>query len=207
MGFVANFFQSVGAMDGNQWGFVIGTNVITGGVTYYATRKAYEVDDEENKKPAKKKAKKAKRTVKEEPEVEVVAEPKAEVKEEPKAKEKQKAKQEPKLELTQLMAKISAEEMLQKIPKKGWKSEDYVKATELITQQLLVGLEHDKEALKEAKDKIEQALKANPDMPVNKALRVGIREELKASKIPLEEPLIAFLKENGLPFKDTAKRA
>jgi len=50
MNFIGNFFQSLGSMDGNQLLFLVGTNVATGGITYYATRKAYEVDDEEEDK-------------------------------------------------------------------------------------------------------------------------------------------------------------
>ena len=50
MSFFGNFFQSIKSMDGNQVVFLIGTNAVTGGVTYYATRKAYEVDDEEEDK-------------------------------------------------------------------------------------------------------------------------------------------------------------
>ena len=56
MNILSNFVNSIGAMDGNQWAFVVLTNVVTGGVTYYATRRAYEVEETKAEKTARKEA-------------------------------------------------------------------------------------------------------------------------------------------------------
>jgi len=64
MNILSNFVNSIGAMDGNQWGFVVFTNVVTGGVTYYATRRAYEVEETKAEKTARKEKEK-KRKVRE----------------------------------------------------------------------------------------------------------------------------------------------
>ena len=54
MNILGNFIQSIGAMDLNQWAFVGLTNVATGGITYYATRRAYEVEETKEEKTARK---------------------------------------------------------------------------------------------------------------------------------------------------------
>ena len=195
MNFLSNFVNSIGAMDGNQWAFVELTNAATCGITYYATRKAYEVDDEEDKKPTKlknlkarklkaKEEPKAKQKVREAPKVEVVVDAVFEAVEEPKVEAVVEAVEEPKVANTNvdMVIQITAELMVAAVYKGEHVSDDFRRtAIELVKAELKKGSRTEATAEKECEEMLAMAQQYAEKEGVKfaRALRTVIKKELE----------------------------
>ena len=193
MNFLSNFVNSIGAMDGNQLAFLIGTNVVTGTVTYYATRKAYEVDDEEDEKPTKLKNLKARKLRSNKaPKVEVVVDAVFEAVEEPKVEAVVEAVEEPKVEAVEepkvantnvdMVIQITAELMVAAVYKGEHVSDDFRRtAIELVKAELKKGSRTEATAEKECEEMLAMAQQYAEKEGVKfaRALRTVIKKELE----------------------------
>ena len=191
MNILSNFVNSIGAMDGNQLAFLIGTNVVTGTVTYYATRKAYEVDDEEDKKPTKlknlkarklkaKEEPKAKQKVREAPKVEVVVDAVFEAVEEPKVKVVAEAKEEPKAanNNVDMVVQMVAETMVAAVYRGEHVSKDFRRrAIELVIVKLKEESAADANAEKECEEMLLNARICAEEAGID--LRAALKLDMK----------------------------